>query len=84
VIRNGIYTSWQKRIELDGSLSDRQIVEEEATASWIDPSKPTRKIIHDLMAFAEKTALDPAVSQDAVDLYLQGYNDGKEQAKSRY
>lgn len=79
-----IDNSWKKRLEFDKTLSDRDIVEDEAILNWIDPDKPTRQIIRELMVFAQNTAIDPAVSQDAVDLYLQGYNDGKEQAKSRY
>ena len=76
--------NWDKRLESCQTLSDRDIVEEEAIVNWVDPSNPTRQIIHELMDYSASLALDPRVSQEAVNLYLQGYQDGKDQAVSRY
>ena len=63
---------------------DREILEDEAVVNWVNPSLPTRQLIRDLMSYSAELALDPRVSQDAVNLYLQGYNDGKDQAAARY
>jgi len=75
---------FRKVLEKDKELTDRQIVEDMAVADWVNPDQPTRKIILDLISRNSSIALDPRVSQDAVNLYLQGYQDGKDQAKSRY
>lgn len=81
-----IDASWKKRLESDNALSDRDIVEDEAILNWIDPGtpgKPTRQIIRELMTLAQNLALDPAVSQDAADLYHEGYLAGKTGAVNR-
>ena len=74
---------YAKRLKHDRDREDRDIIEEEAVVNWVDPGKPTRQIIHELMAYSASIALDPRVSKAAADLYHEGYLAGKTGAVNR-
>lgn len=57
-------------------MSDRQIVEHFAVVDCIDPSMPTLFILHAIICWSMKVAVDPAVSSEALELYSRGYADG--------
>lgn len=57
-------------------MSDRQIVEHFAVLDFIDPSMPTLSILHAIICWNMKLAVDPAVSSEALELYSRGYIDG--------
>ena len=77
---------WNKRrLETDSKMTDREIVEDMALTDWVPiEGKTTRQILEDLIDINVKIALDPRVSKDAVDLYHEGYEDGKSQAVNKY
>ena len=75
---------WKRYEEIDSKLSDREILEDVAVGFWIDPTLPTRKLIHEMLTWEATVALDPRVSKQASYLYHSGYEDGKAVVKSRY